>query len=105
MIPARFLITIGHLIASIIVYYHIDDNVTANLGANPSASDKQSSTDELTQAWVLGISCFAFDILGLFGGFSIFFSSVNLFQSVAHFLGALYTVWFVTGSWPLRLYA
>ena len=33
------------------------------------------------------------------GGFTLFFSKINLFQIVVHFIGGVYTSWFVAYGW------
>ena len=104
MIPARFVLTMGHLIAVIIVFYHFDANVLAELRTNPSPAEKQAARADLEVAWILSLVCFLFDFLGLFGGFSIFMPTVNLFQCIVHFLGALYASWFVLGVWQASTY-
>ena len=35
LIPARFMLTMGHLICVVMTYYTIDDNIDAGLGSNP----------------------------------------------------------------------
>ena len=39
LIPARFLLTTGHLVAVIMAYFNHETNLDAGLGANPSGSE------------------------------------------------------------------
>jgi len=74
------------------------------LPSNPSSSETSSAEKVLSTAWSVGVACFVFDYIGLLGGLSIFFRSVNLCQILLHFLGALYTSWFILHSWNYELY-
>lgn len=35
----------------------------------------------------------------MIGGFTLFFSQVNLLQIVIHFIGGVYTSWFIAYGW------
>mmetsp|Transcript_16467 Transcript_16467/g.33936 ORF Transcript_16467/g.33936 Transcript_16467/m.33936 type:complete len:158 (+) Transcript_16467:65-538(+) len=116
LIPARFLITIGHLIAMIMVKATRKRNVYASLGIVdtdtrfadvnyphglnfPNTNTETSANDQLEMALIVSYVCFAFDLLGMLGGFTLFFSKINLFQIVVHFIGGVYTSWFIAYGW------
>ncbi|GMI47018.1 hypothetical protein TrCOL_g11146 [Triparma columacea] len=110
LIPARFLVTIGHLIAMIMVKASRKRNVYASLGIvesdadydpyNPSYDVSESAAnDQLEIALNVSYACFALDLLGMVGGFTLFFSKINLFQIVVHFIGGVYISWFVAYGW------
>jgi len=55
-------------------------------------------------AWGISVGCFVFDFIGLLCGVSAFSTTMNLSQSVLHFIGGLYTCWFILYSWDYTLY-
>jgi len=94
LIPFRFIVTLGHLTALLMVTHTIDDNIAAS-GTSNTADAKQ-----YVYVWtVAGFVCFAFDFIGMLGGFSLFFPRINLFQICVHFIGSIYTCWFISYSW------
>jgi len=50
----------------------------------------------------LSYCCFALDFLGMCGGFTLFFSKINLFQIVVHAIGGVYTSWFIAYGWQYQ---
>ena len=109
LIPVRFIVTIGHLLAISMVYQTLNNNIRTSLfsqnsfnkaqhsfpySMNTDTNDfrelKQSATAAVTLAGV----CFAIDMLGLFAGISIFSKRNNCFQSVVHFIGSVLTCWY-----------
>ncbi len=98
------MLTMGHLIAVIILGYHFRANVLAGLPSNPTILEYNDAENDLKKAWIVALIMFIFDFFGLFGGFSIFFRSVNLFQIIIHFIGALYTTWFILNEWNYKVY-
>lgn len=94
----------GHLLAVLVMYYHLEANVLAGLGENPTSAQVSQGLDDARVPWTVAVVCFVFDFIGLFGGLSIFFRSLNLIQSVLHFMGALYTCWFVLYTWNYEAY-
>ncbi|GMI02662.1 hypothetical protein TrLO_g11497 [Triparma laevis f. longispina] len=117
LIPARFLVTIGHLVAIIMIQSTMKSNVYASLGivetdaylsqhgnfphgaAFPLDASERSAVDSINNALIVSYTCFAFDLLGMIGGFTLFFSQVNLLQIVIHFIGGVYTSWFIAYGW------
>ena len=94
LIPFRFLVTIGHLTALLMVTHTLDDNIAATPGAHVLDAEH-----DVHVATVTGFVCFAFDFIGMLGGFTLFFPRINLFHIIVHFIGSVYTCWFITYSW------
>ena len=62
-------------------------------------AEKASVKSSIQLALVLSLVCFAFDFIGMFGGFSIFFQSINLMHIVLHFFGGCWNSWFILYEW------
>ena len=78
LIPVRFMLTMGHLIVTLCIFDTMEDNVVATVDDGVAATDaqKESVRSDIRMVLVLSLVCFAFDFLGMFGGFSIFFQAV-----------------------------
>jgi len=108
IIPARFLLTLGHFIAICLVTYTKESNIFA---AHERASSKQKSdaANEIQTAVNVAIICFCFDFIGMFSGSSLFMNKVNLIQCLVHFVGGvlvstfIHDSWAFTTLWPLVL--
>ena len=98
VIPARFLITVGHVIALIMAFEFIPDSVYAGIGSSGNTVGKASQS--LTGAIWFGLICALIDLIGLFTGMTIFFVNNNLLQIIGHFAGCLCVSWFITSTWP-----
>lgn len=98
VIPARFLITIGHLIALIMAFDFIQDSVYVGIGS--SGETVQKASRSLNGAIWFGLICIFIDLIGLFTGLTIFFVKNNLLQIIGHFAGCLFVSWFITSTWP-----
>lgn len=101
-LPARFITTAAHLIATLTIVYDSSETVKRALG-----SDLGDYSTELTNLEGLAstsIFFFCVEFLGMFTGVSLFMPSANLFYIFAHFFGALFTGLFVTLQWDLQAY-
>jgi len=78
--------------------------VIGTLGKSPTTAQISAATSDLKSAWSVAVCCFVLDYVGLFGGITIFFRSLNFSHCVLHFLGALYTCWFVLDTWNYAMY-
>eukprot|EP00163_Fabomonas_tropica_P000376 TRINITY_DN10229_c0_g1_i2.p1 TRINITY_DN10229_c0_g1~~TRINITY_DN10229_c0_g1_i2.p1 ORF type:complete len:148 (-),score=10.14 TRINITY_DN10229_c0_g1_i2:84-500(-) len=101
-IPTRFLVTIGHLIASLMVFHTKADNIEAALPFGHTDQEFDKLDQEVLAILILIMVCFAIDFVGLCGGFSIFSQVVNLVQIVMHFVGAILTSFYVMEVWHAR---
>uniref|UniRef100_A0A7S2UVK1 Transmembrane protein 107 n=1 Tax=Fibrocapsa japonica TaxID=94617 RepID=A0A7S2UVK1_9STRA len=103
LIPARFLITLGHLIPTVMVMYVMEEQVYAGLSADATDKEIAAATAELEGAVLLAIICFLVDLLGLVAGFTIFSTRVNVFQIIAHFVGGIQVSTFIHEVWDYRV--
>lgn len=103
LVPARFLTTVGHLLASIMLYVTRGGNIRASLPLNDSfnfGAYNASVTAALALTWV----CFAIEFAGLFLGLSMFLSKANSLYVCAHFTAIILCCIFMTQAWPSNSY-
>mmetsp|Transcript_37127 Transcript_37127/g.47987 ORF Transcript_37127/g.47987 Transcript_37127/m.47987 type:complete len:144 (-) Transcript_37127:277-708(-) len=98
IIPARFLLTLGHFVALCLVTYTKEHNIYA-VYDSPSSSEKQAYLSEMETAMNFAYICFAFDFFGMVSGSTIFMNKINLFQIIIHFLGGVCISTFIHDNW------
>ena len=103
VIPARFLITTGHFIAVLLTWQHTDENARAGLEESADEAQVAEAIAEIQVVVGLSILCFALDYASLFLGFSLFHNTANMFQCILHFVGSLYTCWYVMDEWHYKV--
>ncbi|CAN0148429.1 unnamed protein product, partial [Pylaiella littoralis] len=72
VIPARFLVTLGHLVGMIMVFKTKSDNVYAGLSYDPTVAEVATANNDVNAALALAMVCFGLDFASLFFGLSIF---------------------------------
>ncbi|CBN77314.1 conserved unknown protein [Ectocarpus siliculosus] len=72
VIPARFLVTLGHLVGVILISKTKSDNVYAGLSSDPTAAEVATANGHVNAALALAMVCFGLDFMSLFFGLSIF---------------------------------
>ncbi|ACO70560.1 predicted protein [Micromonas commoda] len=101
-LPARFITTAAHLIATLTIVYDSSETVKRALGSD--LSDYSTELTSLEGMAYTSIFFFCVEFLGMFTGVSLFMPSANVFYIFAHFFGALFTGLFVTLQWDLQAY-
>ena len=104
LIPARFLLTMGHFIVTILAAYGRDAAVSAGLAASASATTYAAAQASFTAALVISFGCFIVQLGGLLLGGTMLRDGLSLFHAVAHFFGGVLTAWFVIGTWGYLSY-
>jgi len=99
LISARFLTTIGHLTALLLIFSSIQNNVEISLSDNTSTGDRTTAYQKSIAALCFGIFCFIFDFSGIFFGTTLFNSSINIIQIAFHFTGSIFLSWMITEIW------
>ena len=102
VVPARFIVTLGHILAIVMAFWTLSDNVETTIGVTALLSNadlvESTTTGAQITLWMsLGLTIF--DILGLVSGVSMFLPNVNVAHILLHFLGSLYTSWFIMYQW------
>ena len=101
-VPARFIVTLGHVLAIVMAMYTISDNVETTIGVTESLTNSDLVAATTTGAQLtlyISLGTAMFDIFGLISGMSMFLGSVNVAHILLHFLGSLYTSWFIMYQW------
>merc|ERR1712046_434994 len=101
-IPTRFMLTMGHMIAVMMIWNNRADNVKAGVGTDASAGEIHDAKREVMYALIIAAVCFAMDFFGMLCGYSIFFPFLNFFQIVVHFIGGCLASFFVENAWPYQ---
>lgn len=123
VVAMRFLTTMGHFLALLILFSTIPNNIRVSLGDGVSATDEKVAQQTAIVALVIGICCFMFDFRGMFFGSSLFNHTVrhiivhlsfylnfqlfyifvvlqtNFIQILFHFVGSIFLSLFITENW------
>ena len=79
LMPTRFVLTMAHFIAVMMIFSTKDDNILASLPSSFTADQLETQETELSIALWLSVGCFAVEFLGLLSGFSLFRAKHNVF--------------------------
>ena len=102
VVPARFIVTLGHILAIVMAFWTLSDNVETTIGVTASLNNADLVRSTTTSAQItlwLSLGLALFDILGLVTGISMFLANVSVAHVLLHFLGSLYTSWFIMYQW------
>lgn len=101
LISARFLTTIGHLTALVLIFSSIDNNIQKALPDVQYQTNTEYDTAYSTSIIALsfGCVCFAIDFYGIFFGSSLFNTTANMIQIFFHFIGSILLCWLITEIW------
>jgi len=102
LISARFVTTMGHLIALLLLFSTVENNIVVSLGDGYSAGEKDAAMSTAWSALIIGFLCFVCDFAGMFFGTSLFYNTGNMFQILLHFIGGILLSWVVTDSWNYK---
>lgn len=99
IIPARFLLTMGHFVSTVLAFYGRAASVSAGLAGSTGGTAYSSAYESLTACLSISIICFAIQLYGIFSGATIFRSKLGVFHAVAQFFGGVLTAWYLIDSW------
>jgi len=99
LIPTRFMSTICFLVATIMVFSTMAENILMALPPNYSESSYRSNSTSFTFALVLTLISIGVNLLGFMLGFSMFMPAVCVLNIVSHTVGCIYTCVFIMQSW------
>lgn len=77
VLPLRFMCTVAHLIATIMALYSRDGNITGALASSYTSAEYETADSSLLAAIWLTILCIVVEMIGIFGGFSMFLNFFN----------------------------
>lgn len=131
LIPARFLLTVGHFVVVVMAFHNRvrdcaavapqcgggesrscnrhgrpaqDSNVSAGLPADSSSAAVSAAANSLLAALGLAVICHAVCLAGLFLGWTLFADRLNAMHMVLHFFGGVLTSWFIIDLWGYASY-
>lgn len=99
LIPTRFLTTLAHLLAVLMIFSSKANNIRVALPVTHNADEFNELDSELTIGLWLAVACLAIEMIGLFGGYTIFRTGVTLQYILAHFVGCVALTFYMTESW------
>eukprot|EP00741_Cyanophora_paradoxa_P005548 tig00000900_g5378.t1 len=99
LVPTRFLVLTGHLILTIMIAFNRADNVKTGLPPTFSQDDFNRDDTSITVALALSYFCFFIEYVGLFGGFTMFTTTVSLFEILCHLVGLFFGTMFIVDTW------
>mmetsp|Transcript_11671 Transcript_11671/g.15860 ORF Transcript_11671/g.15860 Transcript_11671/m.15860 type:complete len:139 (-) Transcript_11671:112-528(-) len=97
-VPARFLVTMAHLIVTLTIVYDVD---AISRDAKGAEDDTSASKDRLTALAWTSLVCFLIEIAGIFSGVSLFLPTVCSFYILLHFIGTILVLLFVALHWEV----
>jgi len=77
MIPTRFLLTMAHFIAVLMVFYTKQNNIANSLASDATSGEYNAATSSVLAAVWLAILCLSLEFLGMLLGVSLFMRSLN----------------------------
>ncbi|CAM9757172.1 unnamed protein product [Discosporangium mesarthrocarpum] len=102
VIPARFMVTLGHLIGTMMVFKTKINNVYAGLVVDPTSAQITAAEAGIDAALSVALISFIFDFIGMIFGLSIFVMKVNVIQTALHFFGGVLVAHFIMYEWDYR---
>ncbi|KAI8916892.1 transmembrane protein [Entophlyctis helioformis] len=103
MVPARFLVTTSHFMATIMAYMTRDGNIKTALPINSTVdytAFSQSLTAAIAFSWIL----FVADFVGLFSGITMFSTRTNALHIAAHAAGTITLSFYISEGWHYLSY-
>ena len=100
LVPARFLLTVGHLVVVILAFSSQQGNVASGLTTAASAADGAALASSLQAALALSVISLAAQLAGLLSGATLLASRLNVLHCLLHFFGGVLTAFFVADQWP-----
>jgi len=99
LVPARFLLTVGHLVVVIMAYSSAPGNVAAGLPASASSAQAAQARADLTGALGLSVFALAVQLFGLLSGATLLVAPLNAAHCLLNFFGGVLTAWFIADVW------
>jgi hypothetical protein len=103
LIPARFLLLVSHLVATLIIVQTKDAYIFSSLPLADISNYNQYNTS-LISAITLSLICFVVEFMGLFIGVSLFRPVPNTIYIFSHFSGTIISSLFIASSWQSEMF-
>ncbi|KAI8618623.1 transmembrane protein [Chytriomyces sp. MP71] len=103
LFPVRFLATVGHFMATIMVFYTKDGNLIRAMPLR-DISQYDAFNASFVAALALTWICFSLEFAGMFLGLTLFNSGMNLIYILAHISATISLSFFITEAWNYYIY-
>ena len=101
LLPLKFSLIFFQNILIYIIYTSKEDYIYGAPGQNFSETDKEFPRKSIVGGcWAIWLGCY-FEFFVMIIGYSVHFAfaKFNLLQIVLHFIGCLFTMWFILDTW------
>ena len=101
LLPIKFVLIFAQNILVYVIYKSTRDFTYSEIGTKLSTDDEESRENELKYGcYAIWVLCY-FELFMMIIGSSVpfVFAKFNLLQNVLHFLGCLFTLWFILDTW------
>mmetsp|Transcript_10102 Transcript_10102/g.15815 ORF Transcript_10102/g.15815 Transcript_10102/m.15815 type:complete len:142 (-) Transcript_10102:218-643(-) len=99
LIPTRFMCTISFLIATIMVFSTMHENILASLPAKYTDANWNQNRTSMIFALSVTVVSLTISLFGFMAGFSMFLPAANVINIISHSLGCIYTCVLIMEAW------
>jgi hypothetical protein len=104
LVPARFLLTIGHLVVVLLAASSQPPNVAAGLPGSATPAQRAALAASLQAALGISIVALAVQLFGLLFGFTLMNARLNTVHCLFNFVGGVLTAWYIIDMWTAQSY-
>ncbi|KAL3861938.1 hypothetical protein ACJMK2_007948 [Sinanodonta woodiana] len=104
LVPARFLTMVAHIVILIFILWSRDSNVKQCLPSTYTQSQYSEKDLQLIIGLSVGLGLFLFELIGFFGGITMFAPFQSLLSISAHCGACVALAYFVWHGWPCERY-
>eukprot|EP00347_Sterkiella_histriomuscorum_P010928 403374394 len=101
LMPAKFTLVLIQVLLLALVLQQTDDHIYWGIGFNYSSTSDEYQTAQKTLVGICiaYLFCISFEFVVMVLGMSLLYNQFNIVQIFLHFLGCLFTTWFILDSW------
>lgn len=104
LVPARFLTIVSHLVLVIIIFWSRKPNIESCLPRTYTQAEYDKKDLELIIGLSVALGLFAIELIGFFGGLTMFTSMQCLLSTAAHAGAFVALAFFLFEMWPCTWY-
>ncbi|KAL3861937.1 hypothetical protein ACJMK2_007948 [Sinanodonta woodiana] len=104
LVPARFLTMVAHIVILIFILWSRDSNVKQCLPSTYTQSQYSEKDLQLIIGLSVGLGLFLFELIGFFGGITMFAPFQSLLSTAAHAGATVALVFFLFDFWSCDTY-
>lgn len=104
LVPARFLTIIAHMIIVIVLFWSRDENIKQCLPSTYTTDEYNTKDTELIIGLSVALGLFAIELIGFFGGITMFMSFQSMLSISAHCGASVSLAYFILRQYPCDRY-